>query len=238
MLFNLENNHEQFWKNIGKIGIFNERNKSIPMQIVLDNGAISDDVKMVLLKWRHDFGNLLNAGGGAIVAERFDGVKNVSDADLDLDIDIIEVAKAMENAKIGKAAGIDLIPSDVLKNEASLFVLHSLFNVCFQTGRIPSLWSKSIINPIPKSSSNDLRDPMSYRGISLASTIYKMYTSILNERIVKWTDAKEIIVDEQNGFRKKRSTIDHLSSLTNIIDTRTKNRQSTFCAFIDFKKSF
>jgi hypothetical protein len=87
------------------------------------------------------------------------------------------------------------------------------------------LWSKSIINPIPKSSSNDLKDPMSYRGISLASTMYKMYTSILHERIVTWTDAKEINVDEQNSFQEKRSTVDHLSSLTNIIDTR-KTKQT------------
>ena len=112
------------------------------------------------------------------------------------------------------------MPSYVLKNETSLFVLNSLFYVCLQTGRIPSFLSKSIINPITKFSSSDLRDPMSYRGISLASTItmYKMYTYILNKHIV--------------------NTIDHLSSHTCIIDTRKKNKQSTFCAFIDSKNAF
>ncbi|MCG7891260.1 MAG: reverse transcriptase family protein, partial [Candidatus Thiodiazotropha endolucinida] len=47
-----------------------------------------------------------------------------------------------------------------------------------------------------------------------------------------------IIVDEQNGFRKNRSTIDHLSTLTNIIDARKKMKQSTFAAFIDFRKAY
>ena len=79
---------------------------------------------------------------------------------------------------------------------------------------------------------------MSYRGISLAATLHKVYTNILNERIVKWSDDNDLIVEEQNGFRKKRSTIDHLSSLTNIIDTRKLNKKSTFCAFIDFRKAF
>ena len=36
---------------------------------------------------------------------------------------------------------------------------------------------------------------------------------------------------------KKRSTVDHISSQTNIIDTQ-KKKQSTFCAFIDFQKAF
>ena len=39
-------------------------------------------------------------------------------------------------------------------------------------------------------------------------------------------------------FAKKRSTIDQLSSLINITDTRKKLKCSTFCAFIDFKKTY
>ena len=45
-------------------------------------------------------------------------------------------------------------------------------------------------------------------------------------------------MDEQNGFRKKRSTTDHISSLVNLVDTRKKLKKSTFCAFIDFKKAY
>ncbi|WP_143558637.1 RNA-directed DNA polymerase, partial [Solemya velum gill symbiont] len=42
----------------------------------------------------------------------------------------------------------------------------------------------------------------------------------------------------QNGFRKERSTVDHLSSLSLIIETRKKKRLSTFTAFIDFRKAY
>ena len=237
LLTTLEDNHDQFWKRIGKIGIASERNNSIPMQVVLEDGSVSDDVKTVLLKWQNEFSALLNAGGD-VNNTGTDNTRNITDNNLDKCIDILEVKKAVEHAKRGKAAGIDLIPCEVLKNDTAIVVLHILFNVCFQTGQVPHLWSKSIINPIPKSSSKDARDPMSYRGISLAATMYKMYTSILNERIVKWTDENELIVEEQNGFRKKRSTIDHVASLTNIIDTRKRNKESTFCAFIDFRKAF
>ena len=47
-----------------------------------------------------------------------------------------------------------------------------------------------------------------------------------------------ILVEEQNGFRKGRSTIDQISSLSNILNTRKINRLSTYCAFIDFNKPY
>ena len=54
----------------------------------------------------------------------------------------------------------------------------------------------------------------------------------------QWIDDNNGLADEQNGFRKGRSTIDQIASLTNIIDVRKKLRKSTFCAFIDFKKAY
>ena len=157
---------------------------------------------------------------------------------MDENISILEVKRAVDKAKKCKAAGIDNIPVDVLKNDTSVCFLHVLFNICFETGCVPSAWGKNIINPIPKTGSVDPRDPLSYRGIALASSMYKLYTAILNNRITLWSDQNGKIVDDQNGFRKKRSTIDQVSSLTNIIETRKKLKQSTFCAFIDFKKAY
>ena len=65
-----------------------------------------------------------------------------------------------------------------------------------------------------------------------------MYCSVLNRRLSSWAKQNEIIVDEQNGCRKSRSTTDHILSLTSIIDTRKKSKKLTFCAFIDFKKAY
>ena len=141
--------------------------------------------------------------------------------------------KATDTAKKGKAYGIDSNPVEVLCNVTSVSFLHILFNVCFDKGIVPSAWSKCIINPNPKSSTTDPRDPLSYRGITLASAMYKLYCSVINSRLSSWCGINNKIVDEQNGFRKNRSTIDHVSTLTNIIDSRKKRKLSTFCVFID-----
>ena len=68
--------------------------------------------------------------------------------------------------------------------------------------------------------------------------MYKIYCHVLNERLTKWVEANHVVLDNQNGFRSQRSTIDQIMSLVNIIDIRKKIRLPTFCAFIDFKKAY
>ncbi|KAH3861086.1 hypothetical protein DPMN_024014 [Dreissena polymorpha] len=46
-----------------------DRKKSIPMQVVLEDGTVSDDVKIVLAKWQHDFCTLLNSDKTVIMLQ-------------------------------------------------------------------------------------------------------------------------------------------------------------------------
>ena len=147
-------------------------------------------------------------------------------------------SKPLRRQRLNKASGVDSIPVEVLKNDTAISYLHILFNVCFRTGKIPTEWGKGIINPIPKSNSSDPRDPLSYRAITLASSLFKLYCADLNKRLTVWVEKNSKLVDEQNGFRKDRNTIDQVISLANLIETRQKKRLPTFCAFIDFKKAF
>ena len=102
------------------------------------------------------------------------------------------------------------------KNDTAISCLHILFNVCFRTGNIPTEWGKGIINLIPKSNSNDQRVPLSYRGITLASSLYKLYCAILNNRLTRWVEENGKLVDEQTGLRKNRNTIDQVKYLTKL----------------------
>ena len=74
--------------------------------------------------------------------------------------------------------------------------------------------------------------------ITLEPCAYKLYCSVLNNRLIEWLDEREVIKDEQNGFIKGRSTIDHISTSTSIIETRKKCKLSTFVSFIDVKKAY
>ena len=153
-------------------------------------------------------------------------------------VSLAEVQLAVKTAKPNKASGVDSIPVEIYKDDTTTSCLHILFNVFFRTGNIPSEWGKGIIYQIPKSNTGDPRDPLSYRGITLESSPYKLYCAILNNRLTKLVEENNKLVDEQNGFRIDRNTIDQVLSLINLIETRQKKRLSTFCAFIDFKEAF
>ena len=65
-----------------------------------------------------------------------------------------------------------------------------------------------------------------------------MYSSLLGNRILSYYELCNILVDEQNGFRKNRSCNDHISSLSSIIRNRLNNGKPTFVAFLDMEKAF
>ena len=116
--------------------------------------------------------------------------------------------------------------------------LHYMYNICFESGLSPTKWSEAIIIPILKSSNSDPRIPMNYRGISLLSCIYKVYGHILNRRLEKFLENNNILVEEQNGFRKNRSCMDHVFVLHSIIINRINMKENVFAAFLDLKKAF
>ena len=224
-------------------GIGNERLKKIPFAVKL---ADCNDPNAVLNKWGSDFRMLLNPKDTTDTSNSNNKTFDCSASDGNIDEDSVfgriihikEVLKCILAAKSGKAPGYDQIPSELLKNDGALVMLHSLYNRCFITGIVPSAWSKGIISPIPKSSTADQRDPISYRGITLAPTMYKIYCSVLNNRIAQWCSIENVIHDEQNGFIKGNSTIDHVHALTNVIETRKLKKLSTFTAFIDYRKAY
>ncbi|CAG2231612.1 unnamed protein product [Mytilus edulis] len=234
---NLEStNQTEFWKKIGRVGVGEERRKAIPMSVQLPDGSISHDRDAVLNEWKRSFCSLLNPEGSIDNLPTDTSTDN--GATMNYDITHEEVKRAVISLKVNKAVGVDEIPSEVLKNPRLLNFLLSLFNKCFFSGTIPTIWRKGIINPIPKSSTSNPKDPMCYRGLTLVPVCYKLYCHILNNRLLEWEEENNILDDCQNGFRKGRSTIDHIKSLSSIIETRKLKRLSTFTAFIDFRKAY
>ncbi len=133
---------------------------------------------------------------------------------------------------------MDELPIEALKSECVQKFMLKLFDKCFEKQIIPFMWRKGVINPILKDTTKDLRQQTNYRGITLSCVMYKVYCGVLNGRLVTWAEVNELLCDEQNGFGKNRSTVDHLSSLTSITETRKLQKKDTFTAFVDFAKAY
>ena len=61
ILNDVDNDPKEFWKSIGKVGIHNNKKMSVPMEVLLDDGSLTADVKEVLSKWEKDYSNLYNS---------------------------------------------------------------------------------------------------------------------------------------------------------------------------------
>jgi sorting nexin-29 len=67
---------------------------------------------------------------------------------------------------------------------------------------MPIEWNKSIIFPIYKK--GEKFECSNYRGISLLNTAYKILATVINNKLT--TYAEDLLSQERNGFRRKRST--------------------------------
>ena len=91
-------------------------------------------------------------------------------------------------------------------------------------------------NTIHKKGSVD--NVQNYRGITLLSTLGKLFTRILNNRLNYWSDTYHFINDNQSGFRQGISAVDNIYILQSVIDVAFNRDKKVFCASIDFSKAF
>ena len=69
---------------------------------------------------------------------------------LNVPISHSEVKRVVTCAQNGKSSGFDRIPYNVLNFPIIIDILHALFNFCFGTVILSSVWKKTMIVPIPK----------------------------------------------------------------------------------------
>ena len=94
-----------------------------------------------------------------------------------------ELKEVLSKLKNKKSPGKDMILNEMLKVGRELLkpVLVKLFNNTFFSGLFPDLWKNNLITMIYKS--GPTADPNNYRGISINSSVLKLFCSILNKRV-------------------------------------------------------
>ena len=258
-------NPQAFWDQLDELGP-GKKSGRVSDSVKLSDGTQTSDIQVVLAKWRTDFEQLYKlCDNGPINNDMFKRMENISEqwsaeyanlvsqpldpdsqASVDVhsandilnrDITYEETCNALRMSKNGKAVGIDNIANEILKCDPLSASLHRLFQAVFEHNIVPSMWWRAMIHPALKKGKSPLF-PLSHRGLSLMSTICKVFGSILNQRLMLYLETNEILVEEQNGFRKLRSCLDHIFVLTTIIRNRLQQNLSTYCCFIDFEKAF
>ena len=102
---------------------------------------------------------------------------------------------------------------------------------------MPAQWKIAKIKMIPKPGKNT-KDSASYRPISLLSNLGKLLEKIINSRLVEYLESNNLISIHQSGFRKKRSTKDHILRLTQDIKSNFNMNNYTGAVLFDVSKAF
>lgn len=110
-------------------------------------------------------------------------------------------------------------------SEGYVKYITNIANSIFQLEEFPEAWKKAIIIMIPKYGKNP-QFPQNYRPISLLSSIAKVIERVILKRIQDECEDRNIIPNEQYGFRYSHSTEQQALRLTETIITRFNQRHS------------
>ena len=167
-----------------------------------------------------------------------DGNVEVLYEELNYSITTEETINAIKGLKYGKSAGPDMLINEFYINACGALTdkLTLLFNIVLNSGYFPNKWTEVVIVPIHKKRSKTLVD--NYRGVTLLSTLGKLFTRLLNNRLSFWADTYSILIEEQYGLRSGRSTVDSIFVLNSLLNLALSKGENIYCSFIDFRKAF
>ena len=136
--------------------------------------------------------------------------------------------------KNNKAPGPGDLPIELIKHATAQAqeIIRIIFNKCLSGEEIPRDWKTSYINSIFKKGNR--KECSNYRGISITSSIGKLYERVLKVRI----ENEAIEIEEQNGFRPGRSCIDNIFTLKQLVEKRMERGMDLHVTFIDLRKAF
>lgn len=112
--------------------------------------------------------------------------------------------------------------------------LHEIFNDSLSFGVFPTKWKRAFVTPIHKSGSSF--DVTNYRPISKLSIPAKVLDKIVSEELHEIF--KDVIIPEQHGFMKKRSTTTNLLRHTESIHKCLDKAGQLDVIYTDFSKAF
>ena len=144
------------------------------------------------------------------IAKSYSAADSKSINDINIQFSLSELRSAIATSR-DSSPGIDNINYSMLQHlpNESLLTLLNIINNIWIDGSIPRNLKQSIIIPLLKPGKDPL-EPNSYRPIALTSCLSKIMERMVNNRLVFYIESNNILPNIQCGFRKNRSTIDHL----------------------------
>ena len=156
----------------------------------------------------------------------------------DLRVNEQMVEKLVNDININKASSIPNISTNILKDAFLVLIpqLTFMYNLSFETGIFPDAWK--IANVIPLRKGGDPTDVGNLRPISLLPISGKLAERMMHTHISHFIEEQGLLNEKQGGFRKGKSTISTVATLTDDILVGLNDKKFSVATFIDLKKAF
>ncbi|KAE9420541.1 hypothetical protein Angca_003030, partial [Angiostrongylus cantonensis] len=147
-----------------------------------------------------------------------------------------EIRHAISSVKNRTVPCPDMIRAEHLKNLIPVLIntLVPVFTLYLYESKVPTQWKTSKTVLLFKK--GDLHDIGNFGPICLLSVVYKLFTRVILNRIDRTLDEGQRC--EQAGFRKGFSTMDHIHTLTRLIEVSREYKRPLCLTFIDLEKAF
>ena len=135
--------------------------------------------------------------------------------------------------------GPDSVHNDMLRRLPTVAqeALLATFNALWETGTFPETWREATIIPILKPGKSGL-DPLHYRPISLTSSLCKLMEKMVNMRLSWFLEHHNIFSNAQCGFRKHRSSVDHILALDTEARSCFTQKKHLGAVFFDIEAAY
>jgi hypothetical protein len=138
----------------------------------------------------------------------------------------------------GKAPGPDNIPNEVLKMLPPEVkrLLHQLFVIMWAAAYTPAAWKTSTTCLLYKK--GPATDPGNNRPIGLASTVYKLWTSVIQRVMYEFAETNMLLSETQSGFRQRTGRHIPIQSLVMMLEDARLSGQDIYTIQVDLSKAF
>lgn len=225
----------EFYSEVRKL-IGTSYHTKVPLRS-LDGRHLLTSREDVLKRWAEHFNTLLNVDRSADL-QSISLMPQLSSA-IELDEPLLrdEVISAIRQQQNNRAAGIDLIPGELIKygGEELHTSIWRFFERMWEEERVPDTFKVSRICALYKNKGNR-SDCNSYRGISLLSAPGKVFARILLNRLKALSE--KILPETQFGFRPDRGTCEAIFAVRQVQEKSREQGRQLYLCFVDLEKAF
>ena len=159
---------------------------------------------------------------------------------LDIPFEKDEISKAVNKLNKGKAAGCDLVTAEHLQNAGPnmITLLTLVYNRLLEIEYIPTNFRMGTQIPLYKGKNTCSLDRNNYRGITLLTSLNKIFEILIWERMKDWWESEQVISPFQGACRPGKSCIHSALSLQESISVGLGTRKKVMVTYLDVAKAF